>query len=116
MAGKRGARARDRLRELGHVLLRGQCRVRQRERALGCGRAVVDDGRGRGHRTAIVVVGVRGAEDGDLRLLLADHVEEAVLCGRSVGASIADEVFGKLGGGCVGDLVGTYDLRLLLRF
>ena len=90
--------------------------MRQRERALGCGRAVVDDGRGRGHRTAIVVVSVCGVEDGDLRLLLADHVEEAVLCGRSVGASIADEVFEKLGGGCVDDLVGTYDLRLLLRF
>ena len=54
----------------------------QRERALGCGRAVVHDGRGRGHRTAIVVVGVRGAKDGDLRLLLTDHVEEAVLCGK----------------------------------
>ena len=56
--------------------------MRQRERALGCGRAVVDDGRGRGHPTVIVIVivGVRGAEDGDLRLLLADHVEEAVLC------------------------------------
>ena len=42
--------------------------------------------------------------------------------GRSVGTSVADKVFGKLGGECwvgasgVGDLVGTYDLRLLLGF